>query len=157
VAQLPLGAALFAATKADGFFERVERLAIDTLGADVVDFDRFDEQLMMLGQDLELTSPPIVQLDEAAGDVLDSHHDAWQLPIGSASNLGSTLEQVMTQRLCALYDPLVLWWTDGSTKVEPSCLITKGLPHPDSFAALLDGSWSSAQWRSVEAQVANTL
>ncbi|HEY1305489.1 MAG TPA: type VI secretion system-associated protein TagF [Vicinamibacterales bacterium] len=157
VAQLPLDASAFAATKADGFFERVERLVIDTLGADVVDFDRFDEQLMMLGQDLELLSPPIVQLDGAASEVLDTHHDAWQLPIGSASNLGSTLEQLMTRRLSAIYDPLVLWWTDGSTKVEPSCLITKGLPHPDSFSALLDGSWISGRWQSVAAQISTTL
>ena len=50
-----------------------------------------------------------------------------------------------------------MWWTDGSAEVEPSCLITKGLPHPDSFAALLDGSWASGRWRSVKAEVEQTL
>ena len=158
VAQLPVDAPLFtAATKAEGFFEQVERLLIDTLGADVVDFDRFDEQLLMLGQELELISPTLVRLEAGAAEVLDHHHDGWQVPIGSASNLGSALEQLMTHRLSELYEPLVLWWTDGSSKVEPSCLITKGLPHPDSFAALLDGSWAPRRWQSVDAEIEQTL
>ena len=72
-------------------------------------------------------------------------------------NLSSALEQVTAARLSELYGPLVLWWTEGSSIVEPSCLITKGLPHPDSFAALLDGSWEPRQWRSVSGQVDRAL
>ena len=158
VAQLPLDAPLMtAAAKAEGFFDRVERLVIETLGADVVDFERFDEELMMLGRDLELTSPVGVRLGPTAAQVLDEQQGAWQVPIGSASNLGSALEQLTTQRLAAIYEPLVLWWTDGSAKVEPSCLISKGLPHPDSFAALLDGVWGTRRWQSVDAHVEETL
>jgi type VI secretion system ImpM family protein len=158
IAQLPLEAELLAvATTAHAFFDSIERLVIDTLTADVVDVDAFDVQLMMLGRVLEVTSPAIVHLEPAAAAVLESRHDAWQLPIGSASNLRAVLEQVMTHRLSAVYEPLVMWWTDGSAKVEPSCLITKGLPHPDSFAALLDGSWASGRWRSVKAEVEQTL
>jgi type VI secretion system protein ImpM len=158
VAQLPLDAPLMtAAAKAEGFFDRVERLVIETLGADVVDFERFDEELMMLGRDLELTSPVGVRLGPTAAQVLDDQQGAWQVPIGSAANLGSALEQLTTQRLAAIYEPLVLWWTDGSAKVEPSCLISKGLPHPDSFAALLDGAWATRRWQSVDAHVEETL
>jgi type VI secretion system ImpM family protein len=158
VAQLPLDAPVVStAAKADAFFDRVERLVIDTLGADVVDFEHFDEQLMMLGSDLELTSPMGVRLQPMASRVLDEDHGAWQVPIGTASNLGTALEQLTTQRLSEIYEPLVLWWTDGSSKVEPSCLITKGMPHPDSFAALLDGSWGKRRWQSVDAVVEETL
>ena len=158
IAQLPLDAELVAvATTAHAFFDSIERLVIDTLGADVVDVDAFDVQLMMLGRVLEVTAPASVRLEPAAAAVLESHHGAWQLPIGSASNLRAVLEQVMTHRLSVVYQPLVMWWTDGSAEVEPSCLITKGLPHPDSFAALLDGSWASGRWRSVKAEVEQTL
>ncbi len=62
-------------------------------------------------------------------------------------------EQLLSQRLSVVYDPLVLWWTAGSSIVEPSCLIARGLPHPDTFAALLDGSWAQRQWRSIPAHV----
>jgi type VI secretion system protein ImpM len=46
-----------------------------------------------------------------------------------------------------------LWWTDGSAFVQPSCLVVEGLPHPDAFAAFLDGGWSERQWRSLAARV----
>jgi serine/threonine protein phosphatase PrpC len=62
-------------------------------------------------------------------------------------------EQLLSQRLSAIYAPLVMWWTEGSANVEPSCLIGKGLPHPDSFGAFLDGSWSRHWWQPLAAQV----
>ena len=45
-------------------------------------------------------------------------------------------------------DPLVLWWTEGSAVVEPSCLSRKACRSPSSFAALLDGSWAQHRWRA---------
>jgi type VI secretion system protein ImpM len=62
-------------------------------------------------------------------------------------------EQLMSRRLAALYDPLVLWWTGGSAMVEPSCLIGQGLPHPEAFAALLDGAWVEHRWQSVGVEI----
>jgi type VI secretion system protein ImpM len=100
IAQLPLDAELVSvATTAHAFFDSVERLVIDTLSADVVDVDAFDVQLMMLGRVLEVTAPATVHLEPAAAAVLEGQHGAWQLPIGSASNLRAVLEQVMTHRL----------------------------------------------------------
>jgi type VI secretion system protein ImpM len=158
VAQLPLDASVFvAATKAGRFFDKIERLVIDTLGTDTVDVERFDEQLMMLGQEFDIVSPSSVRLDPMAAAVLEDDSSAWQVPIGAASNLSSAFEQLTAVRLASQYDPLVLWWTDGSAIVEPSCLITRGLPHPDSFAALLDGSWAPRRWRSVTARVESSL
>ncbi len=75
------------------------------------------------------------------------------MPIGASEQLAPVFEQLLSQRLSAMYDPLVMWWTEGSAIVEPSCLIAKGLPHPDTFGALLDGSWAQHRWRSVAAQV----
>jgi type VI secretion system protein ImpM len=62
-------------------------------------------------------------------------------------------EQLLSQRLSSMYDPLGFWWTEGSSVVEPSCLIAKGLPHPHTFGALLDGSWAQYRWRPVPASV----
>ena len=78
---------------------------------------------------------------------------SWQIPIGSTAELTPIFEQLLSQRLSSVYDPLVLWWTEGSSAVEPSCLIAKGLPHPDTFVALLDGTWEQYRWRPVSARV----
>jgi type VI secretion system protein ImpM len=48
-----------------------------------------------------------------------------------------------------LYEPLVLWWTEGSTYVEPSCLMRRGLPEPQTFGSLLDGDWTARAWSTV--------
>lgn len=39
-----------------------------------------------------------------------------------------------------------LWWSEGSPSVAPSLLIARGLPAPDTFAAMLDGRWRACGW-----------
>jgi len=157
VAELPEDVSLVAAATASApFFDSTERLVIETLEAERVDLETFDERVIKLGYEFEsLSVPPRVVLDRAAAAILNDDAPAcWQIPIGSSQQLAPALEQVLAHRLASLYEPLVLWWTEGSAIVEPSCLIARGLPHPDTFAALLDGAWAQRQWRSVPAHVA---
>jgi type VI secretion system protein ImpM len=156
VAGLPNGASpIVASTLGAAFFDQAERLVIETLEAERVDFEEFDDRVQRLGQQLEaLAGRQAVVLEPAAAAVLsDGAQAGWQIPIGSPPQLAPALEQLLSQRLSALYDPLVLWWTEGSAIVEPSCLIAKGLPDPEAFAALLDGSWARSQWRTIPARV----
>jgi type VI secretion system protein ImpM len=144
-----------AASAAGPFFARAERLVIDTLAADYVDFESFDRQLVALGDDLAAFSiPPRVTLEEGASTILGAPGaTGCHLPIGSPEQLAPVFEQLLSQSLAGSYNPLALWWTEGSSMVEPSCLITSGLPDPDSFGALLEGSWGQHRWRSVRARV----
>jgi type VI secretion system ImpM family protein len=156
VAELPGDANLVAAaTGSAPFFDSAERLLIETLAAEDVDFEAFDDQVISLGDELlPLTMQGTVLLDAAAAAILNGDGStAWQMPIGSTDQLAPVFEQLLSQRLSTMYDPLVLWWTEGSAMVEPNCLIARGLPDPDAFGALLDGSWAEHRWQSVAAQV----
>jgi type VI secretion system protein ImpM len=156
VAELPRDAnPIAAATAGASFFEGAERLAVDTLEADRVDFEAFDASVQALTAHLiPLASPVLLALEPAAAAILsDGAHPGWQIPIGAAPYLAPAFEQLLGHRLSMLYQPLVLWWTEGSAIVEPSCLIGRGLPDPDRFAALLDGSWARSQWSTVRARV----
>jgi type VI secretion system protein ImpM len=156
VAELPERVNLLAAVAgATGFFENAERLVLETLAADVVDFSGFDERVAALGYELEpVNAQSRVVLEPTAAAVLDGQSQrGWQIPIGSAQRIASAFEELLAHRLSAVYDPLVLWWTDGSSVVAPGCLIVKGRPHPDAFAALLDGAWSERHWQPVSAHV----
>jgi type VI secretion system protein ImpM len=164
VAELPPGVLPgTAATRAAGFFEKAEQLAIEAVSADAQDLDTFDERVRDLGDDLEiLTIPPAVVLDPSVADVLERDGMAgiaqWQVPLGSPPQLAETFQQMLWERLAAAHAGHMLWWTDGSAVVEPSGLLTSGLPAPDGFAAMLDGTWSARQWRSVPARLhANTV
>lgn len=39
-----------------------------------------------------------------------------------------------------------LWWTDGSPRVAPCLVLSRGLPCAGAFAALLDGDWRGHGW-----------
>ncbi len=156
VAALPNGAGPLAASMLGSpFFDEAERLVVETLESDRIDFEAFDERVHSLATQLEalVGSHPVVLEPMAAAVLSDGAQAGWQIPIGSPPQLAPAFEQLLSQRLSALYDPLVLWWTEGSSIVEPSCLIAKGLPDPETFAALLDGSWARSQWRTIPARV----
>lgn len=151
-AELPPDADIIeAATVLEPFLESAQRLVIETLAAETIDFEAFDQAIAQLGGELHhaWSTSRRVRLEPGAAAILDDGSGRWQLSVGSTAQFGSVLQQLTTQRLSQLYAPLVLWWTDGSANVEPSCLISRGLPTPDGFTALLDGQWAGNQWQSV--------
>jgi type VI secretion system protein ImpM len=156
VAELPPHVSVLAGpAAAEEFFTAAERLVIEALEADEIDFDAFDAHVSGLGEMLAaLCGAPGVVLDRRAADLFEQGSgDCVRLPLGPAAVVTPVLLQAMSHRLTAAYDPLMLWWTEGSAMVEPSCLVSRGLPAPEAFVALLDGSWSGGQWWSVPAQL----
>jgi type VI secretion system protein ImpM len=158
VSELPADVSLLTAAAAARFFDGAERLIIETLATARVDFDRFDGGVAALDQKLTaLALQPGLVFEPAAAAVLTDSPQAWQLPLGASSDVTSAFGQLLSLYLEAKYRPLVLWWTDGSAAVEPSCLVLKGLPDPALYPALLDGSWTTHGWRPVPAQVSDDL
>jgi type VI secretion system protein ImpM len=154
VAEVPADASLLTVTAAAPFFENAERLVIETLDAEHVDFESFDQRVENLADHLAFVSvPQRVMLERAAAVLNGDPQTCWQIPIGSVEELAPAFEQLLFQRLSATYNPLMFWWSDGSSIVEPSCLVARGLPHPEMFAALLDGSWAQHRWRPVSARI----
>jgi type VI secretion system protein ImpM len=155
VAELPPDANVLGVSGAAPFFEQAERLAIETLESEYVDFEGFDQRVVRLADHLSfLTRPQRVTLERGAATVLEADaQGCWQLPIASVEDVAPALEQLLFQRLSVIYKPLMFWWSDGSSVVEPSCLLARGLPEPEMFGALLDGSWTQHRWRSVPATV----
>jgi len=152
VAELPPDVSVITTVRETAwFFDRADRLVVETLAQDHVDFETFNARVADLQDELEsVGGSPRVTLDVAASAIVnEGTTGGWQFPIGSPALMGPVFEQLLSLRLAALYDPLALWWTEGSSIVEPGCLITRGLPDPERFAALLDGSWAASRWQTV--------
>src|SRR5688572_3377511 len=144
---------LDAASALQPFFDSAEQLIIETVAADRLHFDEFDAaverleaELAPLAQGRELVLDP-----SAAALFADAGGGPWHLPLGSASQLDAAVRQAVSHRLATVYDPLVVWWTAGSDVVEPSCVMSSGLPLSENFAALMDGRWREQGWNVVPA------
>lgn len=160
VAELPRHlSVLAAASDATAFFMAAERLVVETLEADYVDFEAFDTEVSSLSDHLLLLSRPHpVILDRSASAILGGKVESgWQVPLSSPNQLAAVFNQLLSHRLSEIYHPLMVWWTEGSSNVQPSFLIAKGLPSPKDFVALLDGSWVQHQWRPIDAHVDATI
>jgi type VI secretion system ImpM family protein len=157
VAELPRHVSVLnAATATSVFFHDAERLLVETLEAEHVDFESFDAQVVELAETLEpLTRAQPIALEPGAAAVLEKGDGAWQMPIGSAEHLAPMFEQLLSRRLSALYQPLGVWWTEGSSNVAPTCMIVKGLPNPASFSALLEGAWPQHLVKTVPVSAAD--
>lgn len=136
------------AQRADRWFDHVERLLLETLAADHVDLEAFDEQLIYSTRELARVNwRSGVELDPNDSVALTNGAPAqWQLPLGTPSSFPSIIEQLLYARLRATLAPLSVLWTEGSALIEPSCLLLNGLPAPTSYAALLNGDWASQGW-----------
>lgn len=156
VAELPVEVdVLSLAVDAAAFFDAAEQVVIETLETEHVDLEVFDLRVGRLGDALDGARPanPVTLDQAAAGMLAESRPGGWQLPIGALDHLPSVLAQLLSRRLGELYAPLSVWWTGGSEAVEPSCLLGRGVPAPETFAALLDGAWKHHKWHVVPARV----
>jgi type VI secretion system protein ImpM len=142
-------------TRGHDWFEAAERLLVDTLAKDEVNFDDFDSCVISLGDELDTTPWTAVIALEPTGaqSMTDADGREWHAPLGEVRQLDRLIDQILYHRLRANLQPLVLWWTEGSAFVEPSCLVLRGLPPPRAFSAFLTGRWSTAGWNEVGARI----
>ena len=140
--------------RADRWFDQLEQLLLDAMAEEHVDLEKFDQQFVALGRELDhiqWASPVELDALDAAGPTSGARAQ-WQLSLGSPPAFGSVLEQLLYARLRETHGPLTVMWTEGSSRVEPSGLLLSGLPAPSTYAALLSGEWQGAGWRVVKSK-----
>jgi type VI secretion system protein ImpM len=131
------------------WFEQAERLLVDTLALEHIDFATFDDDVIQLQAHLQLASPPMRWTEADMAALLSGRQDNWRLPLPAASQWDEALGQLLGLQLSRAFNPMALWWSEGSMAVDPGGLMTRGLPAPQRFAAMLDGSWVQSEWAQV--------
>jgi type VI secretion system protein ImpM len=133
-------AALAFAEAAADWFDEVEQLCAAAVEDPNVDLSAFDEQLAATGDRL-------AGLDRLPEPLAFPGRTAqWRWPVSSTRELGAAVAAPLMAAAHASLRPLTMWWTDGSERVEPSVLLVRRLPRPESFAALLAGGWNDSHW-----------
>jgi len=133
------------------WFDAAETLAVEALQASDLDLESFDDRVSDLAGRLARASAAeaayLVGLMQQ-GDFASTPAQ-WQVPLTDGRSLQNAVNAFASRELQRVLRPLALWWTDGSDAVAPGWLCTRGLPDPQSFAALLAGNWRSAGWASL--------
>lgn len=125
------------------WFRSVESLALEALEAQEFDLDRFDAALQVSSADLQgVEEYSFVSLES---DFPDAERQ-WRLPVESAERVAAALIDPLMAPVARTLRPMSLWWTEGSERVRPSCLLMRMLPDPARFTAMLDGRWEEAGW-----------
>jgi type VI secretion system protein ImpM len=141
VVELPSGipAAEFAQAAAD-WFEEVEQLCADALQTTDFDLGAFDAALVCSAEKLS----GVDQLPPALP--FPGNSSQWHWPTASVNGFGAAVSAPLMGMAQSALRPMSMWWTAGSELIEPCVLLNRSLPRPDSFAALLAGTWNDGRW-----------
>ena len=84
-------------TRCHDWFEAAERLLIDTLAADEINFEDFDSRVVTLGDALDTTLfSAVVELEPTAAESMtEADGREWRVPLGEARQLDNVLDQVL--------------------------------------------------------------
>ena len=127
------------AAAAEDWFTAAEGLAILAL-EDGLDFDRFDEEVAILGTpEAPPPSAPILHDGET-----------WMLGLHAGMAVGVGMAQIAQEVLDGALGPHSVWWTAGSECVPPCLVIRRGMPGAADFPALIDGLWLPEQEAAAE-------
>lgn len=146
--------ALESACDARQWFDAAEAVALTA--PEAVDLDAFDAQVARLATLIDASEPE----ESAHLHRLLSRADTlqraaqWHVPLSSVHSLQRAMSALAVRELERALRPLSMWWSDGSDDVEAAWLCIRGLPAPESFAAMLSGEWTTAGWSSLGAAAA---
>ncbi len=114
-----------------------ERLALTTL-EDQFDFEHFDKSVEAMESPVDYTE--IQQPSMSQGNSLTG---ALHFPINNHIQPHRDLAKYMLDQNYGQYS---VWWSNGSSLIQPSFSVCKGLPGKEIFSALLDGKWNIRGW-----------
>lgn len=140
-AELPADSGLLPVLSQEGWFERLEELALSSLD-EPFDLAVFDQQLQTLALPASQSAP----LSKLRGSQAEAMSWCFELP--SVASLGWSLPAIVESVFGSQLDRHTFWWTSGSAKVKPCLLTCRGLPHTAGAAAFLDGNWGRWGWAS---------
>ena len=143
------------ARRADRWFVAAERLLVDTLSVEDIDFVGFDQQLCALDSLLNsLDTPQSIKLDlSGIASTANYPGSGWRIPMGLPQDITGITEQLLCAYLRDRRSNLACLWSEGSALVESSFLLLQGLPDPSAYTSLLNGDWRGVNWQTVPAEV----
>jgi type VI secretion system protein ImpM len=131
------------------WFEALEQCACDALDAHDLRLDEFIARVGHIQDPLTVAVPTHIEGELFRHAGFPASSAQWQMNLPSADHLQLDVSVLAYREIHRHLRPVTLWWTAGAERVHSSWLLSRGLPAPASFAAMLDGNWSGSAWQSA--------
>jgi type VI secretion system protein ImpM len=141
---------LVVADRCAAWFERVEDLVLAHLDDETRTVDALDEAIGATADRLAAAIDTLPENMTPGGlhDPGSISEGCLHLPLGDRLDVTPTALMWLEKSISHAMSDAVFWWSSGSTSVRPSWLITRGLPEPRAFSAMLSGAWDEWPWQS---------
>jgi type VI secretion system protein ImpM len=131
------------------WFEALEQCACDALDAQDLRLEEFIARVGRIQDPLTVAVPMHIEGELFRHAGFPASSTQWQVSLPSAEHLQLDVSVLAYREIHRHLRPVTLWWTAGAERVQSSWLLSRGLPAPASFAAMLDGNWRGSAWQSV--------
>lgn len=135
----PMAVAIYARE----WLQRIETIALQVLEEDEMDIERFDANVQ---ESAELLRHVERYTACSLGETFPTSATHWRLPMFSSDRVAASLIDPLMDMVGRQLRPLSMWWSDGSERVSPTCLLSRALPDTKKFVSLLTGEWQAAGW-----------
>lgn len=125
------------------WFDFAEQIALRTLEAD---FDTDELTAAMQQLDIIYQSTFTTAADEFQTKSNSSGYIAIRQSMHETQNNASIYSSLLNSLLQEVSYAYSIWWTKGSQVVQPSMLVTQGLPPAKQVSAFYDGLWAKHGW-----------
>jgi len=150
---------LVVADRCVAWFERIEDLVLAQLDDEGHDVDEMAAALATTSDQLAASLQTLPQDLSSTGfrEIGDALNGCLHLPLGERVDVGPTALTWLEHQIQRSITNAMFWWSSGSASVQPSWLVTKGLPPPQAYAAMISGAWSDWPWSSGDVLATQTL
>jgi type VI secretion system protein ImpM len=128
------------------WFEALEQCACGALDQHDLRLEDFIAAIAGIADPLALAVPTHIDGELFRNGGFPAAGAQWHIGLQSADHLQLDLAVLAYREIHRHLRPVTLWWTSGASRVQPSWLLSRGLPAPRSFAAMLDGKWRGTDW-----------
>lgn len=142
------------ARQAAPWFDAAERLVVQAMEAQRLDFESFDRQVCDDAALLNAIDGPdeFGLAPESTAQVLSPGAGGWQMPLSSVPEMRAVAEHLAGSML-RQSGKRCYFWSEGSDRVAPSLLISARAPAARDYASLLTGQWNASAWHALPASL----
>ncbi len=138
--QLESGSSLLSqCTEHDQWYIQAEKVLLDMISDDALNIEAFADNVRMLGI-------PEQSIENVYISSNEKNLKQFRYPLENIDGLQSLFTTMLSKQIQAQYSAYSIWWTQGSTDVKASFMLSEGMPPSKGYSDMITGEWDDQVW-----------